>query len=79
MGRRYIYIYIYFVFNLLVDGRWGSWSKFGACTKSCGRGVQRKSRKCNNPSPQHNGKDCVGSATVYRHCNTQHCPGKSCD
>ena len=48
----------------------GKYSAFGACTKTCGGGIQ--SRTCDNPAPEKGGKDCVGDAT--RACNEEACP-----
>ncbi|MBN3283317.1 ATS3 metalloproteinase, partial [Polyodon spathula] len=31
------------------DGNWGSWNKFGSCSRTCGGGVRSRSRQCNNP------------------------------
>lgn len=32
------------------DGAWGSWSKYGSCSRSCGTGVRFRTRQCNNPA-----------------------------
>ncbi|KAK7904637.1 hypothetical protein WMY93_017244 [Mugilogobius chulae] len=32
------------------DGSWGSWSKFGTCSRTCGGGVRARNRQCNNPA-----------------------------
>ena len=38
--------------------------------------MQSRSRVCNNPAPQYNGKDCVGPVNETRACNTFYCPSK---
>ncbi|XP_022046689.1 A disintegrin and metalloproteinase with thrombospondin motifs 14 isoform X3 [Acanthochromis polyacanthus] len=57
------------------DGNWGSWSKFGSCSRTCGGGVRSRSRQCNNPPPAYGGRDCPGSAFDYQMCNTEECAG----
>ncbi|KAL4219909.1 hypothetical protein ACF0H5_020321 [Mactra antiquata] len=57
-----------------IDGGWGGYSGWGACTRTCGTGTQSRSRSCNNPTPQHGGADCQGSATDTQNCNTNACP-----
>lgn len=32
------------------DGAWGSWSKYGSCSRSCGTGIRFRTRQCNNPA-----------------------------
>ncbi|OWK13609.1 ADAMTS3 [Cervus elaphus hippelaphus] len=32
------------------DGNWGSWTKFGSCSRTCGTGVRFRTRQCNNPT-----------------------------
>ena len=32
-----------------IDGGWGSWGSYEACTRTCGGGVRYRSRQCNNP------------------------------
>lgn len=41
-----------------VDGNWSNWT-VGECLPKCGKGLQLKTRKCDNPTPQHNGKECL--------------------
>ncbi|KAK3740919.1 hypothetical protein QZH41_006085 [Actinostola sp. cb2023] len=57
-----------------IDGVYGSYSSYGDCSKSCGTGVQYKTRQCSNPKPQYGGKNCVGPAKASQACNTHPCP-----
>ena len=61
--------------RLLVDGKWGQWGGYGACSKTCNPGHKVRERKCNSPSPSHGGKECIGSAREVTTCNTKGCPG----
>uniref|UniRef100_A0A3Q3X2V6 Peptidase M12B domain-containing protein n=1 Tax=Mola mola TaxID=94237 RepID=A0A3Q3X2V6_MOLML len=65
--------------HIKVDGRWGKWSAFGDCSRSCGGGVQLAKRECDNPVPENGGKYCYGLRVKYRSCNLNLCPetGKS--
>ncbi|XP_033103714.1 A disintegrin and metalloproteinase with thrombospondin motifs 9-like, partial [Anneissia japonica] len=56
-----------------VDGGWGKWEAYGNCSRTCGGGVKKATRLCNNPSPQYAGKYCIGRRTRYRSCNTKPC------
>lgn len=31
------------------DGNWGMWSEYGACNRPCGRGLQFRTRDCDDP------------------------------
>ena len=57
-----------------VDGGWSSWSQYGTCSRSCGGGIQKSSRQCNNPTPEHGGRYCIGSRLQFRSCNVDPCP-----
>lgn len=57
-----------------VNGGFGSWSKYSACTKDCGGGFQSRVRECSNPKPQHGGKTCEGKSQMTQNCNEQSCP-----
>ncbi|XP_051949325.1 A disintegrin and metalloproteinase with thrombospondin motifs 3 isoform X2 [Xyrauchen texanus] len=56
------------------DGAWGAWSKYGSCSRSCGKGVRFRTRQCNNPVPSNGGQDCPGVNYEYQLCNTDDCP-----
>uniref|UniRef100_H0W816 ADAM metallopeptidase with thrombospondin type 1 motif 3 n=1 Tax=Cavia porcellus TaxID=10141 RepID=H0W816_CAVPO len=55
------------------DGNWGSWTKFGSCSRTCGTGVRFRTRQCNNPTPINGGQDCPGVNFEYQLCNTEEC------
>nr|XP_045017115.1 A disintegrin and metalloproteinase with thrombospondin motifs 3 isoform X3 [Jaculus jaculus] len=55
------------------DGSWGSWTKFGSCSRTCGTGVRFRTRQCNNPTPINGGQDCPGVNFEYQLCNTEEC------
>ncbi|XP_053576979.1 A disintegrin and metalloproteinase with thrombospondin motifs 9 [Bombina bombina] len=57
----------------VVDGSWGSWSPFGACSRSCGGGIKTGIRECNKPEPKNGGKYCVGRRMKFKSCNTEPC------
>lgn len=56
------------------DGGWSDWSPLGSCSRSCGTGVQFRTRVCNNPPPSFGGSKCFGSAEEWQLCNTMACP-----
>ena len=56
------------VFVANINGQWGSWTKWGECFRPCGRGVQRRRRVCDSPSPVNSGLDCVGPDRDSRVC-----------
>uniref|UniRef100_A0A8C2SL26 Hemicentin-1 n=1 Tax=Capra hircus TaxID=9925 RepID=A0A8C2SL26_CAPHI len=57
-----------------VDGNWSEWSPWEECTRSCGRGNRTRTRTCNNPSAQHGGRPCEGTAVETIMCNIRPCP-----
>ena len=64
------------LFSFVVDGAWGEWGNYSDCTEICGNGTRERKRQCNDPAPQGEGKDCVGSHLEQEACNTKPCPGK---
>nr|XP_054773471.1 A disintegrin and metalloproteinase with thrombospondin motifs 7-like [Lytechinus pictus] len=57
-----------------VDGGWTEFgAEFSSCSRSCGTGVQYRSRACTNPRPQWGGAPCEGQSHIYKICNEQPC------
>jgi len=61
-----------------VDGGWTDYSAWSACSKTCGGGVQTRTRTCTKPVPRYGGKDCVGDAKEDRACNSEKCKPEPC-
>ena len=59
-----------------IHGGFTEWSMFSNCSKSCGAGIKRRSRKCSNPEPKHGGRNCsrLGLSIEVKKCNTHPCP-----
>lgn len=63
------------VANCSRNGGWTPWSSWGQCSSSCGIGFEVRQRSCNNPSPRHGGRVCVGQGREERLCNERRpCP-----
>uniref|UniRef100_A0A8I3MRT7 ADAM metallopeptidase with thrombospondin type 1 motif 15 n=2 Tax=Canis lupus familiaris TaxID=9615 RepID=A0A8I3MRT7_CANLF len=60
-----------------VDGFWAKWEPYGACSRTCGGGVQLARRQCSNPTPANGGKYCEGVRVKYRSCNLEPCPSSA--
>ncbi|XP_046560771.1 A disintegrin and metalloproteinase with thrombospondin motifs adt-1-like, partial [Haliotis rubra] len=58
--------------NCPIDGVYGEWSSWGACSDTCGGGTQDRTRSCT--APKYGGVDCLGPAVDTMACNTNHCP-----
>ncbi|XP_077321139.1 thrombospondin-1 [Lithobates pipiens] len=61
-----------------INGQWGPWSPWDICSVTCGGGVQKRERLCDNPKPQFGGKACLGDNADSRICNKQDCPIDGC-
>uniref|UniRef100_F6XC33 Thrombospondin-1 n=1 Tax=Xenopus tropicalis TaxID=8364 RepID=F6XC33_XENTR len=61
-----------------INGQWGPWSLWDTCTVTCGGGMMKRERLCNNPKPQYGGKECIGDPTDSQICNKQDCPIDGC-
>ena len=60
-----------------VDGGWGHWSPYGACSVDCGGGLRNRTRCCDNPWPMNGGRDCLPTGNImhieYDICNIDSC------
>ena len=61
----------------LVNGGWGNWGDWEACSVSCGGGDQDRTRACDSPAPNFGGDECSGSASQTKRCKENPCPSKS--
>ena len=61
--------------HTIVDGKWTVWRGWSVCTRTCGGGVQGRSRSCTNPPPAFGGAQCTGVNEQTRSCNEEPCPG----
>ncbi|XP_041469147.1 thrombospondin-1-like isoform X2 [Lytechinus variegatus] len=61
-----------------VDGAWGEWSLWTACTHSCDGGSQERYRFCDSPAPAHGGRNCSGITKQEQMCNQRPCPIDGC-
>ena len=68
------------IFTYLVQGGYTNWSKWSACSKSCGGGEKKQTRSCTNPTPDNGGQNCVeqglGADEKTAACNVKPCVSK---
>ncbi|PFX28248.1 Proprotein convertase subtilisin/kexin type 6 [Stylophora pistillata] len=57
-----------------IHGGYSWWSYWGECSEKCGKGTQKRYRKCTNPPPENNGRDCKGPSEDLRSCRGYRCP-----
>ncbi|KAK9307654.1 hypothetical protein QLX08_002067 [Tetragonisca angustula] len=55
------------------DGDWSAWSAWDKCSRTCGVGVQCRTRTCNKPLPAYGGKYCSGPSDDCRLCDLPMC------
>lgn len=57
---------------------WGEWTKWTACSRSCGGGVTSQERHClqqrRKSVPGTGNRTCVGTSKRYQLCRVQECP-----
>ena len=52
--------------NCPINGYWSEWEKWSSCSKTCGDGIQTRTRTCNEP--KYGGEKCEGSPKNTRKC-----------
>ncbi|BFZ25593.1 hypothetical protein BsWGS_28632 [Bradybaena similaris] len=53
-----------------VDGSWGPWQAWSACSATCDIGSMQRFRSCDNPPANHCGAKCQGEELEMTACNT---------
>ncbi|XP_019412229.1 PREDICTED: hemicentin-1 isoform X1 [Crocodylus porosus] len=61
-------------FTVQVHGGYSDWLEWRPCSVTCGQGVQKRIRQCNNPLPANGGRPCQGPDTDIRSCQNKPCP-----
>jgi len=62
--------------NPAVDAQWGKWGNYAPCdmgANKCDWGIQRRTRRCDNPVAKNGGKDCVGENQQLNVCRFKKC------
>ncbi|XP_032884067.1 hemicentin-1 isoform X2 [Amblyraja radiata] len=57
-----------------VHGGFSEWLKWGPCSVTCGQGVRKRLRLCQDPVPANGGRYCQGTDTETRECQSKPCP-----
>ncbi|KAJ8304919.1 hypothetical protein KUTeg_018502 [Tegillarca granosa] len=60
--------------DCIVNGDWNTWENWSACSVTCGGGISKRVRQCNNPPPEKDGKPCIGSMSQTLECGIKVCP-----
>ncbi|XP_060574668.1 coadhesin-like [Ruditapes philippinarum] len=56
-----------------VHGGWAGWSSWESCPVTCDIGIQKRHRKCTNPSPLRHGNHCFGDSMDVKLCKQNPC------
>lgn len=59
---------LYGLLPVPLNGHWGRWAAWSACSQTCGKAYQTRSRLCNDPPPQFNGNICEGVLVQVQMC-----------
>ena len=58
-----------------MNGGFGPWGQWSACSKSCGAGMRLRKRECNSPVPKFGGTVCSGNYVKKEICGNVPCSG----
>ncbi|XP_075689566.1 hemicentin-1 [Rhinoderma darwinii] len=61
-------------FTVQVHGGFSEWLPWQSCSVTCGQGVQKRIRLCDNPDPANGGLYCQGEESETRICQNKLCP-----
>ena len=59
-----------------VNGGFSQWTDWSECSTDNGIGVEKRTRACDNPKPEHGGADCSGETEEKRECRRGLCYSK---
>ena len=59
----------------IIDGQWGGWTEWTACSRTCDSGTQQRTRKCDSPPPEPEARDCQGADIEKSDCFVEPCSG----
>lgn len=62
-----------FCISNITDGGWTLWGTWGQCSVTCGTGIKRRHRECDNPAPSRSGKNCLGNNEQTDLCTLRTC------
>ncbi|XP_077188775.1 hemicentin-1 isoform X2 [Paroedura picta] len=57
-----------------VHGGYSEWLEWQPCSVTCGQGIQKRIRMCNNPLPANGGQNCKENDSERRNCQNKPCP-----
>ncbi|XP_060591795.1 uncharacterized protein LOC132746607 [Ruditapes philippinarum] len=60
--------------NCTVNGQWAYWSSWTSCDVTCGKGRRLRTRRCTDPTPENEGRDCIGESLQSSQCSEENCP-----
>jgi len=64
-----------YIYNMApINGKYGDWNSWSACSLSCGSGLRKRSRNCDSPPPSSRGDACKGPSIEETACNEEDCP-----
>nr|QGN01372.1 female cement gland secreted 3 [Lepeophtheirus salmonis] len=57
-----------------INGHWSLWTSWSICSASCGEGLVKRIRLCDNPHPRYGGSSCAGRNEELMSCFYRECP-----